>query len=398
MSDLHLEERIIGSYGGDSEGPTIICIGGLHGNEPAGVLALRSIFDTLEQKALPFKGRLIGVAGNLKALAQGVRYIDSDLNRIWRPEEIDKLMSDGNTGSPGDIEEAERKELIDVFVRSCSKNDSPVYFLDLHTTSSTSAPFITIADTLRNRAFALNFPVPVILGIEERLDSTMLNYINDVGYIAVGFEAGRHDDPSSVESCLSALWITLVNAGSIDKSDAPELKDHYTGLKAASGGNQGVYEVRIRYGIENDSTFIMEPGYENFKRIKKGELLARSGTREIRSPENGRIFMPLYQKQGFDGFFIIKEINPFWLGVSSILRRLRAEAILPSLPGIQGLDGKYDTLTVDNRIAKWYVIEVLHLLGYRRAKRENGQMIVRKRAYDVEGPKDYSLSHTAADI
>lgn len=351
------------------------------------------MLERLEKTGAPFKGQLIGVAGNLKALEKGVRYIDRDLNRIWRPAEIDKLLSGGNELPPGDTEEAERKDLINVFYEYCSNKESPVYFLDLHTTSSYGSPFITIADTLRNRAFALNYPVPIVLGIEERLDSTLLNYINELGYIAIGFEAGRHDDPSSVDKCVAALWITLVSAGCMDKKNADELEKSRSRLKSAAGNLGGFYEVRHRHGIENDSGFKMEPGFKNFERIQKGYLLARSGAKEIRSIENGSIFMPLYQKQGDDGFFILRKINPLWIKVSSFLRRLRAGAVLPALPGIRGEDGKHETLVIDNKIARWYVIEILHLLGYRRKSRERGKLIVKKRAYDIQSPLDYRLSH-----
>jgi succinylglutamate desuccinylase len=47
--------------------------------------------------------------------------------------------------------------------------------------------------------------------------------------------------------------------------------------------------------------------YKNFDKISKDELLAFDKYGEIRSKEDGMILMPLYQKQGNDGFFIIKE-------------------------------------------------------------------------------------------
>lgn len=360
--------------------------------------ALEYVLDRLEKTGAPFKGQLIGIAGNLSALEKGVRYIDQDLNRIWRPADVDKLLSGGNNLPVEDAEEAERKELIDVFYEYCSNKESPIYFLDLHTTSSDGSPFITIADTLRNRAFALNFPVPIILGIEERLDSTLLNYINEHGYIAIGFEAGRHDEPSSVHHCAAAIWITLVNAGCLDVRDVYELDESLSRLKSAASDLGGFYEVRYRHGIENDTDFRMEPGFKNFEKIRRGDLLAKSGAREIKSNENGRIFMPLYQKQGDDGFFILKRINPLWLRLSSYLRRLHAGAVLPLLPGVQGEDGKYETLVINNKIARWYVIEFLHLLGYRRKTRESGNLIVRKRAYDIKSPRDYRLSNKTLNI
>ncbi len=385
------KSRIIGRYAG-AEGPTVICIGGLHGNEPAGIIALERVFDQLTKLSPTFRGQLIGVSGNLKAFANGVRYIEEDLNRMWKPRIMDELLTGGIHKKNYSIEEAERSELIEVFAQSCQKKNSAVYFLDLHTTSAKGSPFITVADTLRNRAFTANFPVPRILGIEEQLDSTLLNYINEWGFIAVGFEAGQHEEKSSVENCIAALWIMLLGAGCVNAQEIPDYQSSYLELKKASMNNVGIYEVCYRHDIENDAGFLMEPGYLNFQDIRKGEVLAKNSGGEIRSPENGKIFMPLYQKQGNDGFFVIKRINPLWLKLSSILRRLRADKILTYLPGINSQNGTDSTITVNLSIAKWYVIELLHILGYRRKSIENGVLMASRRKFDIKDPTDYRFN------
>ena len=41
-------ERVLGRIRGASEGPTLIFVAGLHGNEPAGVQALQRVFPELE--------------------------------------------------------------------------------------------------------------------------------------------------------------------------------------------------------------------------------------------------------------------------------------------------------------------------------------------------------------
>ncbi len=384
--------RIIGRYGGERGGPTVICIGGLHGNEPAGVLALEKVFDQLTSARPPFRGELIGVAGNLKALHEGVRFVSEDLNRMWQPDSIRELISKGNGSEPRTSEQEERRDLIKVFVESCRKKDSPVYFMDLHTTSAEGRPFITIADTLRNRSFTDNFPVPRILGIEEQLDSTLLNYINELGFISVGFEAGQHESPASIENSAAAVWIMLLNAGCIDSGDIPGIESHFLTLRKAALDDCGVYEVRYRRGVSDGEGFSMKPGWTNFQEIKKGQLLAHNIDTEIRSPEDGKIFMPLYQKQGSDGFFIIRKINPVWLKISSLLRSLHVEKILPHLPGIKAQNGTHRTLAVDLGVARWYVIEFLHLLGYRKKSVRNGMLFAGKRKFDIMEPGDYRIS------
>ncbi len=50
--------------------------------------------------------------------------------------------------------------------------------------------------------------------------------------------------------------------------------------------------------------------YKNFDPVRKNELLAYDKNGEVKSPYTGMILMPLYQEQGEDGFFIIREITP----------------------------------------------------------------------------------------
>ncbi len=387
-----LKKRIIGRYSGESKGPTVICIGGLHGNEPAGIAALERVLERLKDLKCEFKGELIGISGNLEALDRGERYIDEDLNRIWGPDTIDQILAADVQPQPSSMEQLERRELIEVFVEYCQKQNSPVYFVDLHTTSAIGSPFITISDTLRNRNFTKNIPVPRILGIEEQLNSTLLNYLNEWGFITIGFEAGQHDDRNSVENCIAVLWIILSHSGCLDPKLVPEYEESLTTLKSASMDDSSYYEVVYRHDIQGGDNFLMKPGYVNFQAVSKGEVLAKDIDKDIVSPQDGIVFMPLYQKQGTDGFFIIRRINPLWLKLSSVLRKLGVDRLLPYLPGINRQDGNDRCLAVDLRIAKWYLIELLHLLGYRRKTVTDGTLIATKREFDTKAPRDYRFN------
>ena len=58
------DKRIVGSYTGQKKGPLLICLGGTHGNEPAGIQALDILFKLLELEpesnpAFQFAGRII---------------------------------------------------------------------------------------------------------------------------------------------------------------------------------------------------------------------------------------------------------------------------------------------------------------------------------------------------
>jgi succinylglutamate desuccinylase len=59
--------------------------------------------------------------------------------------------------------------------------------------------------------------------------------------------------------------------------------------------------------IKPGDMFNMRPGYANFQKVNAGEHLADDIRGAILATQTSRILMPLYQAQGSDGFFLIKE-------------------------------------------------------------------------------------------
>ena len=72
---LNWIEKIIKS---ENPGPTIAIIGGIHGNEPAGVKVLK-----LLEKIKPVSGTLYLIHGNPNAIAKGKRFTEENLNRVF---------------------------------------------------------------------------------------------------------------------------------------------------------------------------------------------------------------------------------------------------------------------------------------------------------------------------
>jgi succinylglutamate desuccinylase len=123
----------------------------------------------------------------------------------------------------------------------------------------------------------------------------------------------------------------------------------------------------------------MNPGYVNLQPIAESEVLARDRTGDVRAPEGGRVLMPLYQEQGDDGFFVVREFAPFWLRVSEVLRRIRADRIVHWLPGVRRDPRRTGVLRVDRGVARWYALEILHLLGFRKQRERDGELVVLRR-------------------
>lgn len=363
-------DRLIGEYG-EGQGPVVVVTAGLHGNEPAGVFAILDLLDQLKQAQAPFRGKLIGLAGNLQALGRSVRYLDADLNRLWRRDLVDAAFAqEASAPNSHCAEYGELRELYQQIKQIMKDEQGPFYFIDLHTTSSASPPFIPFDDTLSNREFVETFPVPGILGIEEFLPGTMLSYLTRYQVVAIGYEGGQHEDRQSIDFHRALLWLALERAQCIDRTDFPGLEQEESLLRNGANGLAGFFEVRFRYAIQPDEHFRMLPGFKSFQPVARQQPLAENQEGAIAAPETGRIFMPLYQAQGTDGFFLIRPVARFWLNLSRWLRKWRFERVLGMLPGVQLARDEAATLTVNTRVARFLAIEFFHLLGYRRQVRD----------------------------
>lgn len=357
----YTHQRIIFQVEKDATLPTVVFFGGIHGNEKAGVTALTHIKNTLD--AALFKGNVYGILGNLKALSKHQRYLDEDLNRLWTKDKIQYILSE----TACNTEETQLQELYGLLKGILKRNNGPIYFIDLHTTSSQSLPFITINDALINREFSKLFPVPIVLGIEEYLEGALLSYINTLGYVSIGFESGQHTDLKSVENNIAFIHLVLVYARILDESKV-DVNLHLNTLKLASEDADSFYEIIYLQKISANDSFKMNNGFKSFQPIKKGALLAKHNSVQLRSQYKGHIFMPLYQSKGNEGFFIIKPILPFFLKLSSLLRRLKIDALLVVLPGVSWQDKKEGVLKVNLKVAQFLAKPIFHIFGFRSRK------------------------------
>jgi hypothetical protein len=279
----------------------------------------------------------------------------------------------------------EQGELLMAIREVVGRSRGEVYFLDLHTTSAHGKPFATVGDTLRNRRFALQFPVTIVLGLEEQINGTLLEYMNNLGAITMGFEAGQHEALTSIDHHEAVIWNATVASGNLLRDDLAELP-YFRSLLERAGGGRRVVEVRHRHAIEPEDGFQMEPGFSNFQRVRRGQVLARDRTGEITASETGLILLPLYQKLGDDGFFLGREVKQFWLGLSALLRQLRVGHYIRVLPGVRRDPLNDDSLIINTRIARILPLQIFHLLGFRRRRWINKHLVVSRRSHDLSGP------------
>jgi succinylglutamate desuccinylase len=280
----------------------------------------------------------------------------------------------------------EQRELADAISQAFVRARGEIYVVDLHTISAEGAPFATLGDTLRNRAFALHFPVTILLGIEEQLDGTLLEYVNDLGAVTLGFEAGQHASHSAVENDIALVWVALAASGCLRREDVHDFDQHHARLEGTCGGTRFV-EVRHRHATRPDDGFEMEAGFENFQLVRRGQVLARDREGLITARRSGMIIMPRYQTLGDDGFFLGREVKPFWLKLSSLLRRLRVGDYIHLLPGVARHPRDSDTLIVNTLVARLFPLQILHLLGFRKRRRKGNLLEVSRRRHSSRPAK-----------
>jgi succinylglutamate desuccinylase len=306
--DFIYDDHTIFYHAGEIGSPLMVLMGSIHGDEHAGSGAI----EMLNQSKINFltcSATILGLRGNIRASRLNQRFICKDLNRLWSKD----VIQDVRSKQLDDLEDeyAELHVLLSI-IHSIIEQVQPskIYYLDMHTTSSDGSIFCIVPEDTTSKKFAHNLSLPIVFDMLKNMDDTTLHYFNDknlgIPTIALAFEGGHHKDPFSVYRCFAAIMRFFKFSccfGTVDltNNDYDHMLDNY-------------YEkmphetyVKYRYPIEDSRFWEMRPGFKHFSKIHKGEILARYNRQHITAQMDGYILMPLYQKQGSDGFFIVTE-------------------------------------------------------------------------------------------
>ncbi len=316
-------KRLIGTHTGSEQETLIIAIAAMHGNEPAGVYALRDLFQMLHDEPLvnpdfTFKGKIVGLIGNVQAYERKLRFVKQDLNRMITPDNIKRLTTLHYAEKGGltahydiayeDLELVELIQYIDTEIKTYKPNRLIV--LDLHTTSATGGIFTIVSETEDSLAIALSLHAPIVKGFVRGVGGSSLHYFASKNFniptTALAFEAGQHTEAKSTPRTIAWLVNCLRAIGSINKHDVDN--KHEQILRGYAKNLPKAVELQSVYKIGTKDTFTMQPNYTNFQAVKKGELLAHHNGEAVLCPEDCLILMPLYQNKGTDGFFLVNAI------------------------------------------------------------------------------------------
>lgn len=296
--------RVLGVIEGSS-GPLNILLGGIHGNESAGVKAINKVFEEIKNHRVPVHGTLIGIAGNLQAISKNQRYIDYDLNRCWFEDKIAQVYRKNNTQAE-DIELHAIHELIISYRNRHKKGEKII--MDLHTTSSEKGNFVVIPQNEARHPIVRALKQPVVVDLHQYLKGTLLRYFQDRGFLAFAFEGGMIGTKEAVDLHVAGIWELLQATGGVPQDIDKSFLRQYKNLEEYSKTLPHLIKVLYHHLIDDEDSFVMNPGYENFQPVAKGEVVAHDKSGPVKAPVKGLMFLPLYQKIGNDGFFIVEEI------------------------------------------------------------------------------------------
>ncbi len=257
-------------------GPTVAVFAGVHGNETAGVLALRELLPTLK----PTKGKLYLVFANPPAIEQNVRMVNKNLNRCFFA---------GNDGSsPEDVRARELMKILD----DCDA------LLDLHMFyDADGLPFVICEDNALD--LAQKFDVDIISTNWTEVEPGGTDgYMFQAGKIGVCVECGPIG--KAVEYVDFAKQTIFQFLAYFDMTG--QLVDFSQKPKRLIKAERAVFKT--------SQNFTLQPGLKNFDRLKNSQLLAVDGAKKFTGKTNQCIIFPHYSARlGEEAYIIGQEVK-----------------------------------------------------------------------------------------
>jgi succinylglutamate desuccinylase len=308
---MYAIQRIIGKYIGKERGPMLLVFGAMHGNEPAGVEAIKMLFRALalepyHNPEFSFNGSILGLLGNKAAYTKNVRYINTDLNRSWIKEKVVEVFNKSEENLT--LEEQELKDIVATVNQHIKEvNPTEIVMLDIHTTSSNGGIFTIASDEPRSMDIAMSLKAPVVTKVLQGVHGTSMHFFDgeNMGLetTALCFEAGQHLDILSPGRAYAAIVNCLKKIGCV-KEHHVENK-HEKILIEFSKNLPKVATLIYKHHINPGINFQMLPGFVSFDKVSKGQHLANDINGPVFADEDGLILMPLYQEQGDEGYFVV---------------------------------------------------------------------------------------------
>jgi predicted deacylase len=262
------------TYQGSSPGSSVFFIGGTHGNEILGVLAVAALREEIESGSVVLKSGAVRLAiGNPRAVRSNTRTTEReiDFNRIFKPNILDDVPVQG-------WEESRARAIAEEIQRSDVT-------IDLHSTNLPSPAFACSSSSEAHRSVHRWLPRVATVIDPERLVSggggSMDEYADDCGRVGICYESGHVGDLEAVIPVYNALKAILIERGIIEGvlPEPPSAEAEY------------IVTGSISYVAGREFTFVSEKA-RSFAPVTKGEVIGYRGGEAVLSPIDGVILFP----------------------------------------------------------------------------------------------------------
>ena len=184
---------------GSKKSPHCIIIGALHGNERAGLEVVHAMYENRKH----IDGTITAVLGNPKAYNSGVRYIDENLNRIFK----DPIE--------GSSYEAQRAREIEHLFKTIATQSEKVAVIDIHTTSQgEDQVYMCNENDKETLQFIKNLNLfdNVVL-ISKNLSHSLGELSYRSGFAYIGAECGIHETDQAGDRAVAMTNEALIKLG-----------------------------------------------------------------------------------------------------------------------------------------------------------------------------------------
>ncbi len=164
-------------------------------------------------------------------------------------------------------EQRELKEITTV-INELAEDFEDICFVDCHTISSMTVPYISVNEHTESLSLTTHFPLSSVVGLEKSIPGCFAEYYNKLNYLGFTVEGGQHDELASMENHEAVLWLLLAYSGAMSKNDIKDF-NHYEETLARNT-TRGIehYCLVMHYRIAEGEKFVMEPGYVNIAKVK----------------------------------------------------------------------------------------------------------------------------------
>ncbi|MBI4086959.1 succinylglutamate desuccinylase/aspartoacylase family protein [Candidatus Kaiserbacteria bacterium] len=272
------------------DGPAVLFLGAIHGNETCGPVAINAVMKKLERGALALeKGSVIFVpVCNPGAYAKNKRYVDEDLNRVFAKSRVPKTYE---------------RTLANML---CPLVEHADVMIDLHSTGAKGRPTVFLDfPTKKNRLLAKEIGIdlaiagwPELYTKDNRLvsnDTTV--YANSEGKDCLLVECGQHADRSAPKIAERTILRVLAHYGLIRTRHTPT---------RASKKMRVITMTELFIKEHTDDLFSRK--WKHLEVVKKGRII---GTRKSGGPivlsEDRVMILPKYDPPvGKEWFYLGK--------------------------------------------------------------------------------------------